>query len=199
MPQNRYLTYLLAVLGCNEDQVRRVMEIDHMVLPTDAEIAEVRFGLDLPGVFRPFDERHRDSIMWLGSRGILVLSRSERSVVNAFELLRGPARDIVEVLITGGWSHASVAGFVNERKLGECGEEDIFRFQSMFWSVTELQLKQLLDFFSRHPSGNVLVDVLDGGPGRAREVAEVLAHRLCRHRELHPQVHVDLPTGRGPM
>jgi hypothetical protein len=86
MPWSRYLNYLLAVLGLDEDQVRRVMEMDQMVVPTDAEIAEARFGLNLPKDFTPFNEMHGKSIMWLGNHGLLHLSRGRVFTQGAFLL-----------------------------------------------------------------------------------------------------------------
>ena len=185
LPHKRVMQYYFA-LGLPEEQVLRLLEIDAMPLPTEAEMAEIRFRLDLPENFRAHDRQHEASTGWMRAKKIEGLFRGDAAPMRAFELLRSPAREIIEILLAGGWSHGSIAKYLAESDLGGTTEEAaISWFASLFWAVSEMRLTVLVgSFLPRHHLGDLLAPVLEGGVEEARKTADVILNRLRRERVL---------------
>ena len=184
LPYERLTQYYFA-LGMPEEQVLRLLAIDQMPLPSEAELAEIRFTMDLPDTFRPYDRRHKPSVEWLELTKLTGLFSGYPAPLRAFELLRSPAREIIEILLLGGWSHSSVVKFLSVNDMGTAEDDDIAWFGHLFWSIGEVRLSTLIgSFLPRHHLGDLLFPILERGPEEARKTAEIVLNRLRKEQVL---------------
>ena len=196
LPYDRFVWYLFA-LGMSQDQVIQLLENDKMVVPTEAELAEIKFKMDLPEAFCFYDTKDKHGHDWITTRKLVSVFRGLPVSVRAFDLLRSPFRDVIEVLVAGGWRHSSVAEFLKENELAtDVTAADIEFFAHMFWSLSAVPLAHLVtSVLPRHPLGDTLVRVLEKGPDEARTAAEIVVNRLRRHWEFFPKERIEVAGG----
>ncbi len=179
LPHHRFLDYLL-LLGLQDDEVVRMLELDDLVPPEPAELARARFDLaDRPTPFRLMDQGHRPSQAWLMEKGVSGLLKDKPAAREALRILRSPVlRQPTEILLLGGHPPGLVLKFNLEHDLPAVSEDGVAHFQYYMWDIKHLATDDWAVFLRRHPEGEIYLEVLGHGSSKALTVADVFAARV---------------------
>jgi hypothetical protein len=180
-PAFRYQTYLLA-LGLPDDEVNHLLAKDGFPVMEPDQMARARFELDLPAGFDPFDPAHEASVTWVRVHGLSKVFQGAEAAVEAFRLLRSPARLPVEMLLLAGMSAESISDFLNQHKAGKWSEAAIGRFASMFFAITEIAADDLVEYSRVASNGDAYRELM----GKSADEVVTLAERLLQKTATWP-------------
>ncbi len=176
-PHDPYLAHLLG-LDLDDDEIVRVLEMDHLVVPNPAELARLRFKLaDRPE--RPWDDGKAEARDWASYYCVDRLLVGGGITSDAFAILRSTVNRVpVEALLLGGMDPEAVAEFAKAHELIGVSEDAVELYEWVFWSIRRLSVAQWTEFLQRHPMGTVYLKVLAEGVQTAKVVAEAFLKRL---------------------
>ena len=199
LPHTRFVVYQI-IVGLSDKEIARLLLMDGLVVPDEAEFARLRFSIADRPPFNPFDPEDRASVEWLRAQRLLGLLRGSTESREALRILRSPVvRRPIEMLLLGGCAASTVKRFLKERNLParnlpEVSEDGIAAFGSYCWDVGALDLAEWCLFLERYPAGEVYKDVMSGGPDKAIESADAFVARA----RSNPVIISTLP-GPGPL
>jgi len=178
-PHDRYLTYLV-VLGLSDEEISRLLEMDGLVVPDEAEFSRLRYELaDRPQPFKPFDPEDEATMEWLQSQHLLGLLRGKDSSTEAFRILRSPVlRHPIEMLLLGGHSTSTVLQFLQERRLPKASGRGVAVYGNYFWNVPGLDLAEWAMFLDRYSVGDSFQTILSAEPDKVIAMADVFVERM---------------------
>lgn len=177
-PAHRYIEFMLAI-GMSDDEVVHMLVKDGFPVMDPAELARARYELDLPEGFDRNDPGQEPWATWVRAHGLSGAFRGTDAAVDAFRLLRSPARLVIEVLLLGGMTAASISEFLARNKAGDWSPEAVGRFASMFFATTEVGGGELVEFARRAPNGEAYRELMARGSDAAVELAERLLQRTA--------------------
>lgn len=175
---HRYIDFMLAI-GMSDAEVNWMLVRDGFSALEPADLSRARYQLDLPEGFDRTDPGEEPCASWVLARGLSGAFRGTDAAVDAFRLLRNPARLVIEVLLLAGMTPESIAKFVERHKAGTWSEAAIGRFASMFFAVTEVGSDDLVEYARQAPNGEAYRELMARGPDAAVELAERLLQRTA--------------------